>query len=446
MDTRLDSTTLYPAAASPSSQSPVFALVDVNNFYVSCERVFNPRLEGVPMVVLSNNDGCAVARSAEAKALGVKMGEPWHKLKDLAREHGILAYSSNYTLYGDMSQRAVEVLSGFTPHLEVYSIDESFLQIESVLNLYPSATDMGQQIRQRMKQWLGLPVCVGIGPTKTLAKLANHMSKKMTRFNGVCDLHALPRAERVQLMSEIDVSEVWGVGRRIAMRLNSMGIHTVLDLRNAKPAEIRKHFNVVLERTCQELRGIPCLELEDVAPDKQQIMSSKSFGQPVLFVEDLCQAISVYVERAAQKLRAQGSLAAGLYVFLRTNPFDPRASQYSANHHISLGEATDDTRKITDLAIQVIKHLYKPGFVYKKAGIMLTGLTEKVNRQNDLFTDVQTQSKSAGVMKALDEINARYGRDSIVCASSGFDRQWVMKCGNRSPFYTTDWGQLPVVN
>lgn len=425
--------------------SPVFVLVDVNNFYVSCERVFNPKLEGVPMVVLSNNDGCAVARSAEAKALGVKMGEPWHKLKDLAKQHGILAYSSNYTLYGDMSQRAVEVLSTFTPNLEVYSVDESFLQIESVLKLYSSATAMGQQIRERMRQWLGLPVCVGIGPTKTLAKLANHMAKKMSQFNGVCDLHAITRPERVKLMSEIDVGEVWGVGRRVAVRLNEMGIYSVLELRNAKPAEIRKHFNVVLERTCQELRGVPCLELEDIAPDKQQIMSSKSFGQPVTEVAHLCEAISAYVERAAQKLRAQQSLAGGLYVFLRTNPFDPKAAHYSANHHVSFGVPTDDTRLISDLAVQVIRHLYKPGFVYKKAGVMLTGLTEKASYQQDLFADTAGQEKSSKLMKALDEINGRFGRDSLICASSGFDRRWLMKSSNRSPKYTTAWNEIPLV-
>lgn len=425
---------------------PVFALVDVNNFYVSCERVFNPKLEGVPMVVLSNNDGCAVARSAEAKALGVKMGEPWHKLKDLAKQHGILAYSSNYTLYGDMSQRAVDVLSTFCPDTEVYSVDESFLQIESVLKLYLSATAMGQQMRERMRQWLGLPVCVGIGPTKTLAKLANHMAKKMPHFNGVCDLHDIPRPERVKLMAAIDVGEVWGVGRRVAARLNDMGIYTVLDLRNAKPAEIRKHFNVVMERTCQELRGLPCLELEDVAPDKQQIMSSKSFGQPVTEVAHLCEAISAYVERAAQKLRAQQSLAGGLYVFLRTNPFDPRAAQYSANHHVSFGIPTDDTRLISDLAVQVIKHLFKPGFVYKKAGVMLTGLTEKASYQHDLFADTAGQEKSAKLMKALDEINVRFGRDSLITASSGFDRTWAMRCGNRSPKYTTCWGETPITS
>jgi DNA polymerase V len=423
---------------------PVFALVDVNNFYVSCERVFNPKLEGVPMVVLSNNDGCAVARSAEAKALGVKMGEPWHKLKDFAKQHGILAYSSNYTLYGDMSQRAVEVLSTFTPNLEVYSVDESFLQIESLLNLYSSATEMGQQIRGRMRQWLGLPVCVGIGPTKTLAKLANHMAKKMPQFDGVCDLHVIPRSERVKWMAEIDVVEVWGVGRRVAARLNEMGVYTVLDLRNAKPTEIRKHFNVVLERTCQELRGVPCLELEGVATDKQQIMCSKSFGQPVTEVTHLCEAISVYVERVAQKLRAQQSLAAGLYVFLHTNPFNSRAAQYSANHHVCFSVPTDDTRQISDLAMQVIKYLYKPGFVYKKAGVMLTGLTEKARFQNDFFADTVGQERSTKLMKALDEINTKFGRDSLIFASSGFERRWAMKCGNCSPKYTTVWVDLPM--
>ncbi|RJQ27520.1 DUF4113 domain-containing protein [Candidatus Parcubacteria bacterium] len=246
-------------------------------------------------------------------------------------------------------------------------------------------------------------------------------------------------------MAEIDVGEVWGVGRRVATRLNEMGIYSVLGLRNAKPVEIRKHFNVVLERTCQELRGVPCLELEDVAPDKQQIMSSKSFGQPVTEVDDLCEAISAYVERAAQKLRTQESLAGGLCVFLRTNPFDPRAAQYSANHHVSFGVPTDDTRLISDLAVQVIKHLFKPGFVYKKAGVMLTGLTEKASYQHDLFADTAGQDKSAKLMRTMDEINGRFGRDSLICASSGFDRRWAMKSGNRSPAYTTRWFDLPGV-
>lgn len=329
----------------------------MNNFYVSCERAFNPKLEGVRMVVLSNNDGCAVARSAEAKALGIKMGEPWHHVKDLAKQHGVLP-------------------------------------------------------------------C----------------------FDGVCDLHAIPKHERLELMANIDVNEVWGVGRRNAVCLNEMGIHTALDLRCAKPSEIRKQFNVVMERTCQELRGVPCLELEDVSPDKQQIMSSKSFGHPVLMVQDLCEAISTYVERAIQKLRAQQSLAGGLYVFLRTNPFNPNADQYSANRHVSFGVPTDDTREISDLAIEVIKRLYKPGYAYKKAGVMLTELTQKENRQIDLFTDIEAIQKSSSLMKALDEINSRSGRNSLICASSGIDKKWSIKCCNRSSHYTTSWNELPEAN
>jgi Nucleotidyltransferase/DNA polymerase involved in DNA repair len=237
---------------------------------------FNPNLESTPLVVLSNNDGCAVARSNEVKALGVKMGTPWFKMKNLARQHGILAFSSNYTLYGDMSNRVATILRDFSPDIEVYSIDESFLRIETVTHLYGGAVAMGQQMRERIRQWTGLPVCVGIAPTKTLAKFANHLAKKNAVFEGVCDLHAMTRLERLEWMYGVEVGEVWGVGRRIAKRLEAMHIGTVLDLRNASPKEIRAQFGVVMERTCNELRGISCLELDDVAPSKQQIMSSRS--------------------------------------------------------------------------------------------------------------------------------------------------------------------------
>ena len=263
------------------TSAPQFALVDVNNFYVSCERVFKPSLENTPVVVLSNNDGCAVARSNEVKSLGVKMGMPWFKMKDLARQHGIQAYSSNYALYGDMSNRVTSILRDYSPDLEVYSIDESFLRIETVAHLYGGAIPMGQQMRHRIKQWTGLPVCVGVGPTKTLAKFANHLAKKNDVFNGVCDLHAMTRPERLEWMWGVEVGEVWGVGSRIRKRLAGMGIDTVLELRNASPKQMRAQFGVVMERTCNELRGISCLELEDVMPPKQQIMSSRSFGAPV---------------------------------------------------------------------------------------------------------------------------------------------------------------------
>ena len=339
--------------------APQFALVDVNNFYVSCERVFQPRLEGIPLVVLSNNDGCAVARSNEVKALGVKMGTPWFKMKDLARQHGIRAFSSNYTLYGDMSNRATTVLRDFAPDLEVYSIDESFLRIESVAHLYGGAIPMGHQMRNRIKQWTGLPVCVGVGPTKTLAKFANHLAKKNPVFDGVCDLHALSRPERLAWMHGVEVGEVWGVGPRITKRLAAMGITSVLALRNASPKEMRTHFGVVMERTCNELRGISCLELEDIAQPKKQIMSSRSFGAPVETLAELRESVASYLATAAEKLRRQKSAAGAVYVFLLTNRFKEDEPQYNAGITVPMPDATDDTLVLTDAALKGLAAIFR---------------------------------------------------------------------------------------
>ena len=281
-----------------------FALIDGNNFYVSCERVFNPKLEGRPMVVLSNNDGCVVARSAEVKALGVKMGEPWFKLKAMARKHGIVAYSSNYTLYADMSNRMMAVLASYSPRQEIYSIDECFLGLDGFSHYDLMAH--AQKMRQQVKQWVGLPVCVGIAPTKTLAKLANHCAKKgLAGDDGVCDFGQLGKEEYEALLASLPVGEVWGVGRKLTARLNEMGIHTVRQLRDADTATIRRQFSVVLERTIMELRGISCLELEELAPAKKQIMSSRSFGAYVHTLPELEEAVSTYIARAAEKLRAQ---------------------------------------------------------------------------------------------------------------------------------------------
>ena len=418
--------------------------MDVNNFYVSCERVFQPQLEQVPMVVLSNNDGCAVARSAEVKALGVKMGTPWFEMKVLAREHGILAFSSNYTLYGDMSNRATAVLRDFSPDIEVYSVDESFLRVESVAHLYGSVTAMGQQIRQRVKQWTGLPVCVGCGPTKTLAKIANHLAKKNPEFEGVCDLHAIPRPERLQWMSQLEVGEVWGVGRRIAKRLNAMGVETVLDLRNTSIKEIRAQFGVVMERTCNELRGISCLDLEDVAPAKQQIMSSRSFGSPVTTLAELREAVASYVTRAAQKLRAQGSVAAGVQVYIQTNRFKESDLQYSEGLLMPLPEPTDDTRLLTKAAIVGLGLIFKPGYQYKKAGIMLTLISDKAKRQQTLFDDPVQRAQSAKLMAAMDAINAQFGRNTVRAGANGTEMRWAMRSENRSPRFTTRWDELPI--
>lgn len=422
----------------------MFALVDVNNFYVSCERVFQPQLENLPLVVLSNNDGCAVARSAEVKALGVKMGTPWFKMKMLAKEHGILALSSNYALYGDMSNRATAVLRDFSPDIEVYSVDESFLRVETVAHLYGGATAMGQQIRQRVKQWTGLPVCVGVGPTKTLAKIANHLAKKNPEFDGVCDLHAMPRPERLQWMSQLEVGEVWGVGRRIAKRLQAMGVATVLDLRNAPLKTIRAQFGVVLERTCNELRGISCLDLEDVAPPKQQIMSSRSFGSPVETLDSLREAVASYVARAAEKLRAQGSVAAAVHVYIQTNRFKETDLQYSQGLVVPLPDPTDDTRALAAAALLGLGLIFKPGYHYKKAGIMLTLISEKTKRQETLFDEPLHRARSTKLMAAMDQVNAQFGRDCVKIAASGTEQRWAMRSENRSPRFTTRWDELPV--
>lgn len=426
--------------------APQFALVDVNNFYVSCERVFQPKLQKVPMVVLSNNDGCAVARSNEVKALGVKMGTPWFKMKDLARQHGILAFSSNYTLYGDMSNRVVSILRDFSPDIEVYSIDESFLRVESVAHLCGGLGPMGQQIRERIRQWTGLPVCVGFGPSKTLAKLANHMAKKNPEFDGVCDLHAMSRPERRQWMSRIEVGEVWGVGRRINARLAAMGIQTVLDLRNASPKAIRAQFGVVMERTCEELRGVSCLELEEVAPPKQQIMSSRSFGKPVECIEELQEAVATYVGRAAEKLRQQGSVSGAVYVFVQTNPFKENERQYNAGVTVPLLNPGDDTRELIQAALRGLKAIYRTGYRYKKAGIMLTLLSDKATQQGTLFSESGGGQRSARLMSAMDAVNREFGRNTLRTAASGIANTWAMRAGNRSPCYTTRWEELPLAS
>ena len=424
---------------------PLFALVDVNNFYVSCERVFNRKLEGVPIVVLSNNDGCAVARSNEVKALGVKMGAPWFKLKDLAKQHGIVAFSSNYTLYGDMSNRATEVLRQFSPDIEVYSIDESFLRVESVSNLHGGAINMGQSIRQRVKQWTGLPVCVGFGSTKTLAKFANHLAKKQAVFNSVCDLSALPETELHDWMRKISVSEVWGVGKRIAARLEPMGIITVFDLLCADTKALRNQFGVVLERTSSELSGISCHELDDLVENKQQIMSSRSFGQMVKTFEELTESVSWHAHLAGEKLRAQQSMTGAVLVFVQTNRFRSDEPQYNGSLVIPLENPSDDTCAITASALYGLKRIYRSGFAYKKAGVMLMQLTQKENHQSTLFDDGTARIRSEKLMQAMDAINATWGRNTLRVGSMGTTRRWAMRSENRSPRYTTAWEELPHV-
>lgn len=421
---------------------PVFALVDCNNFYASCEKLFDPKLASKPVVVLSNNDGCVVARSAEVKALGIPMGVPWFKIQKEAKQYGIVAFSSNYALYADMSNRVVEVLGQFTPNLEVYSIDESFLDLSG---FHRDLVEYGQAIRQRIQQWLGLAVCVGIAPSKTLAKLANHCAKKsLAGSGGVCDFTTMTESQLTQLFARIDVGEVWGVGRKIEARLADIGITTVLQLREADPDLIRSKFSVVLERTVRELRGVSCLDLEEVVPDKQQIMCSRSFGKYVYDRDQLEEVVASYVARAAEKLRKQASLAGALMVFIRTNPFSPKEPQYHRSMTIPLPEATADTRVMVSWALKVLRRIYRPGFAYQKAGVMLSELRPKTMAQASLFVDPETD-RGQRLMATLDVINQRWGRGTLRSAAEGMEKPWQMRRQRLSPSYTTDWDGLPMV-
>jgi DNA polymerase V len=423
---------------------PAFALVDCNNFYVSCERVFQPRLEGVPVCVLSNNDGCAVARSAEAKALGIKMGQPWFDLKDLVKKHGLIGLSSNYTLYGDLSSRVMQVLNLYSPDVEIYSIDESFLGLERMRLLWPCFIDMGQAIRRQVRQWTGIPVCVGVAPTKTLAKLSNHIAKKNPQFNGVFDMTTYPAADLDALLARIEVGEVWGVGGRIGAKLNAMGIETVQDLRLCSPRMIRSHFSVVMERTVSELQGISCMAIEDVAPAKKQIVSSKSFGQMVLTMDELAEALTSYITRAAEKLRHQDSVCAALQVFVMTNRFREQDKQYNAGLTVSLANPTNDTRSLVAAALYGLERVYKPGYWYKKCGVMLMDLSPAAQRQPSLFDPGgEEASQSAKMMAVIDSINGRFGRDTMTIASAGTAKRWITRAESRTPRYTTMWAEVP---
>ena len=427
----------------PSKQ--IFALVDVNNMYVSCERAFNPRLRDRPVVVLSNNDGCAVARSNEVKALGVPMGAPWFQMRDLARQHGIVGLSSNYTLYADMSNRIMTILRTYSPNVEVYSIDESFLSLNGLGSLWASPTEMGQDIRAKVVQWTSLPVCVGIGQSKTLAKLANHVAKKFPLFDSVADFTTMSQARTAWLLRRIDVGEVWGVGRRIGAKLRAMGISTVQDLKDAPLSTMRVHFGVVLERTCNELRGISCLELEEVAPPRKEIVSSRSFGTMVVTAAELGESISTYAARAGEKLRGQHSLCGAVHVFVQTNRFRERDEQYSNGITIPLIEPSADNRVLAGAALHGLTLIFRDGFKYKKAGIMLMDLQPDTRRQGVLFDAGRDRTRSVAAMAALDVLNERFGRDTVHLGSAGLVRRWAMLSENRTPRYTTCWTELPTV-
>lgn len=424
---------------------PLIALVDCNNFYVSCERVFRPDLIGKPVAVLSNNDGCIVARSQEVKDLGIKMGVPLFQIQQLVNQHQIQLFSSNYSLYADMSARVMATLEEFAPSLEVYSIDEAFLDLTGVYPCHKDPIAYGQRIRKAVFRSTGIPVCVGMGPTKTLAKLANFAAKKWKKTGGVLDLSDSVRREK--LMRIVPVGEVWGIGTRTTAKLNQIGINTVWDLAIQPSKRIQAQFNIVVARTVLELNGTPCLELEEIAPHKQQIVCSRSFSRRLTERHELAAALAEFGSRAAEKLRKQGSAAGCVTVFIRTNPFSEREPQYQRAASIQLDVATQDTRVIVTAANRLLDEIYQPGYGYHKAGVQLGGI-QSANRpgQIDLFdfADDSLPAENRSLMQVIDRINRRYPK-GIAVASAGLDKTWKPKMERISQRYTTDWRELVIV-
>jgi DNA polymerase V len=429
----------------PPAQAP-FALVDANNFYVSCERVFDYRLHERPVVVLSNNDGCCVARSEEAKALGIRMGQPFFEVRDLLAQNRGVALSSNYTLYADMSRRLMAVIGQFSPEQEIYSIDESFLRFAGFSHW--DLTAHGRELRARVLRWTGLPVGVGIGATKTLAKLANRLAKKHPDFRevGVCNLLDLAPAQQAGYFAELAVDDVWGIGRRWGARLKQRGIATVAELQRADVAQIQRQFNVVLAKTVLELNGIPCLALEEAPPPRQQIIASRSFGQPVTTFQMLSEAVASHTARAAAKLRKEGLQAGLIQVFAGTNPFKPEAPQYHPGATVPLSWPTADTTRLLKAGRVGLRHLFREGYDYKRAGVVLLDLAPVGAVTGDLFAaaSAATPERWERLLRVLDGINARWGRGTMRFLAEGLAQPWQMKRQRMSPRYTTCWAELPV--
>ena len=417
----------------------MFALIDCNNFYASCERLFRPDLKTLPIVVLSNNDGCCIARSNEAKALGIMMGEPYFKIKGLCEQHGVKVFSSNYTLYGNISHRVMCTIEDAWPHVEVYSIDEAFIDLTTLpMHLHESFCEA---LQQKILKHTGIPTSIGIGATKTLAKLANHCCKRVFKIPvfTIGSTHA-------SLLQQIVVGEVWGLGRQWDKKLNAKGIHTAYDLAQANVQVLKKQFSVVMMRTALELQGISCGGLEEPGL-KHSIMSSKSFGQMQTQYSAVAQSVSSHCARAVEKMRDQKLVAQRLSVFVHTNRFREDLVQHFQSIDVRFINATDDLRLITKMAKRVLRRLFKPGFHYKKAGVCLEALISKNQWQLDLFHQPSEEAlkNTEQVMSVLDSINQKYGSSTMRLAAEGHSKPWDMRAEMKSPAYTTRWSDVPQV-
>lgn len=415
------------------------ALIDCNNYYVSCERAFDASLVGVPVIVLSNNDGCAIARSAEAKALGIKMGDPIHHLRDKVRTHGIRVLSSNYTLYGDMQRRVIAACEAFACDFEIYSIDETFLDLAGFEDR--DLVAHAHQMRDQVRQWTTIPTCVGIAETKTLAKLANAAAKKNPGFNGVADLR--DDGIRHDVMHAFPVEDVWGVGSATARKLTDLGITTAGTLRDMPMKQARAVGTVVLERLVAELRGVPSAAVEMVAPQRRGMAVTRSFGKPVTTFDGLMGALSQYALRAGEKLRQHGLVAARLTAFFHTNRHKPDRPQYAGSRTVTLHPMTNDSLELIAAARRGAERAWRDGYAYTKAGIMLDELVAVDMRPRTLFEE--DTGKRDRLMSALDEINGRFGKWTAVTASQGFRREWKLRSEMRSPAWTTSIAEVPTV-
>ena len=412
-----------------------FALVDCNNFYASCERMFNPKLIGRPIVVLSNNDGCIITRSAEAKKLGIKMGEPYFKARKIIQKNNVKVFSSNYSLYGDISQRVMETLSGFSPEIEIYSIDEAFLGFNGFKN-YEMNTYC-RYIKEKVKKWVGIPVSIGLSETKTLAKIANHLAKKNPYYEGVCILKNNSSIDKA--LKEIEINDVWGIGKRLSIFLKKHNIRTAKDFILLERQWIRKNMGVVGERIYLELKGVSCLDLELLPSNKKSCCVSRSFSCPVEKLDDLEESISNYGFRVAEKIREEGLVAQSMSVFILTNHFNKREKQYSNSIKLKLPFPTNDSIKIVKRALDGVRQIYRTGYHYKKVGIILYELNQGSKVRGLLDID---REQSDSIMKTIDRINHRYGGSTIKLASEGIEKKWSMRRSKVSQCYTTRFDEL----
>ncbi|MEQ4452429.1 translesion error-prone DNA polymerase V subunit UmuC [Kosakonia sp. YIM B13605] len=419
----------------------MFALVDVNNFYASCETLFRPDLQGKPVVVVSNNDGCIISRSREAKNLGIDMAAPYFKIKDELHRQNVTVFSSNYALYADLSNRVMSTLSEITPAVELYSIDEAFIDLSGVSNCI-SLEAFGHQIRTQILKNTGLTTGVGIAPTKTLAKVANYAAKRWVSYGGVVDISSRERQRK--LLLRVPIQEVWGVGRRISKKLALMGIENALQLADSSTWVIRKHFNVVLERTVRELRGESCLAFDEFIPTKQQIICSRSFGKRITQYSDMHQAICAYAERAAEKLRAEHQFCRFISIFIRTSPHADNRIYYGNQASVTLMTPTNDTRDIIRAATSSLDQIWREEHRYMKAGVMLSDFFSSGVAQLNLFDEHRPYANSAALMETIDRLNTS-GKGSVWFAGQGIEKNWAMKREMLSPAYTTRYSDLPVV-